>query len=90
MGDSRLMKIDLTEREWRNIKIGLLEAIRQTDKSCKQMKFDDNPLIRELLKLHHKLIYNIIENNNYNHNKKKNKMILKIPLNNSLIIILEI
>ena len=49
------MKIDLTERDWRNIKIGLLEAIRQTDKSCKQMKFDDNPLIRELLKLHDKI-----------------------------------
>ena len=49
------MKIDLTEREWRNIKIGLLEAIRQTDKSCKHMKFDDNPLIKELLKLHDKI-----------------------------------
>ena len=49
------MKIDLTERDWRNIKIGLLEAIRQTDKSCKQMKFDDNPLIKELLKLHDKI-----------------------------------
>ena len=49
------MKIDLTERECRNIKIGLLEAIRQTDKSCKQMKFDDNPLIKELLKLHDKI-----------------------------------
>jgi hypothetical protein len=49
------MKIDLTEREWRNIKIGLLEAIRQTDKSCKQMKFDDNPLIKELLKIHDKI-----------------------------------
>ena len=49
------MKIDLTERECRNIKIVLLEAIRQTDKSCKQMKFDDNPLIKELLKLHDKI-----------------------------------
>ena len=49
------MKIDLTERECRNIKIGLLEAIRQTDKSCKQMKFDDTPLIKELLKLHDKI-----------------------------------
>ena len=49
------MKIDLTERECRNIKIGLLEAIRQTDKSCKQMKFDDNPFIKELLKLHDKI-----------------------------------
>ena len=49
------MKIDLTKRDWNNIKIGLLEAIRQTDKSCKQMKFDDNPLIKELLKLHDKI-----------------------------------
>ena len=49
------MKIEFTERECNNIKIGLLEAIRQTDKSCKQMKFDDNPLIKELLKLHDKI-----------------------------------
>tara|TARA_R100000353_G_C6389545_1_gene164345 strand:+ start:71 stop:484 length:414 start_codon:yes stop_codon:yes gene_type:complete len=49
------MKIDLTEQDCRNIKIGLLEAIRQTDKSCKQIKFDDNPLIKELLKLHDKI-----------------------------------
>jgi hypothetical protein len=49
------MKIEFTERECNNIKIGLLEAIRQTDKSCKQMKFDDNPLIKELLKLHNKI-----------------------------------
>ena len=49
------MKINLNDREWRNIKIGLLEAIRQTDKSCKKMKFDDNPLIKELLKIHDKI-----------------------------------
>ena len=49
------MKIDLSEREWRNIKIGLLESIRQTDKSCKGIKFEDNALIKELLKLHDKI-----------------------------------
>ena len=49
------MKIDLTEREWRNIKIGLLESIRQTDKSCKGIKFEDNALIKELLKLNDKI-----------------------------------
>ena len=58
------MKLELTEREWRNIKIGLLEAIRQTDKSCKQMKFDDNPLIKELLKLHDKIDQAIEKNKN--------------------------
>jgi len=49
------MKIDLTEREWRNIKIGLLESIRQVDKSCKGIKFEDNALIKELLKLNDKI-----------------------------------
>ena len=49
------MKIDLTEREWRNIKIGLLESIRQADKSCKGIKFKDNALIKELLKLNDKI-----------------------------------
>ena len=49
------MKIDLSEKEWRNIKIGLLELIRQTDKACKDIKFEDNALIKELLKLHDKI-----------------------------------
>ena len=49
------MKIDLTGEEWKNIKTSLLEAIRQTDRSCKQIKFHDNPLIKELLKLHDKI-----------------------------------
>ena len=48
------MKIDLTEREWRHIKIGLLQSISNTDK-CSKGKFDDNPLIKELLKLHDKI-----------------------------------
>ena len=48
------MKIDLTEREWRNIKIGLLQSISNADK-CSKCKFDDNPLIKELLKLHDKI-----------------------------------
>ena len=48
------MKIDLTEREWRHIKIGLLQSISNADKCCKS-KFDDNPLIKELLKLHDKI-----------------------------------
>ena len=49
------MKIDLSKKEWRNIKIGLLESIRQTDKACKDIKFEDNALIKELLKLHDKI-----------------------------------
>ena len=48
------MKIDLTEREWRHIKIGLLQSISNADK-CSKGKFDDNPLIKELLKLHDKI-----------------------------------
>ena len=48
------MKIDLTEREWRHIKVGLLQSISNADK-CSKCKFDDNPLIKELLKLHDKI-----------------------------------
>ena len=48
------MKIDLTEREWRHIKIGLLQSISQTDKAS-ETKFEDNPLINEFLKLHDKI-----------------------------------
>ena len=48
------MKIDLTEREWRHIKIGLLQSISQTDKAS-ETKFEDNPLINELLNLHDKI-----------------------------------
>ena len=49
------MKMDLSQREWVNIKIGLLELIKQSDKACKEIKFEDNPLIKELLKLHEKI-----------------------------------
>ena len=48
------MKIDLTEREWRHIKVGLLQSITNADK-CSKCKFDDNPLIKELIKLHDKI-----------------------------------
>ena len=48
------MKIDLREREWRHIKVGLLQSISNADK-CSKCKFDDNPLIKELLKLHDKI-----------------------------------
>ena len=48
------MKIDLTEREWRHIKIGLLQSISNADKVSK-CKFEDNPLIKELLKIHDKI-----------------------------------
>ena len=48
------MKIELTEREWRHIKIGLLQSISQTDKDS-ETKFEDNPLINELLKIHDKI-----------------------------------
>ena len=48
------MKIDLKDQEWRYIKIGLLQSISNADK-CSKSKFDDNPLIKELLKLHDKI-----------------------------------
>ena len=48
------MKIDLNDREWRQIKVGLLQSISNADK-CSKCKFDDNPLIKELLKLHDKI-----------------------------------
>ena len=48
------MKIDLTEREWRHIKIGLLQSISQTDEAS-ETKFEDNPLINEFLKIHDKI-----------------------------------
>ena len=48
------MKIDLKGREWQHIKVGLLQSISNADK-CSKCKFDDNPLIKELLKLHDKI-----------------------------------
>ena len=48
------MKIELTEREWRHIKIGLLQSISNADK-CSKCKFEDNPLVKELLKIHDKI-----------------------------------
>ena len=48
------MKIDLSDREWTHIKIGLLQSISNADK-CSKCKFDDNPLIKELLKIHDKI-----------------------------------
>ena len=48
------MKINLTDREWRHIKIGLLQSISNADKVSK-CKFEDNPLIKELLKIHDKI-----------------------------------
>lgn len=49
------MKMNLSEREWRHIKIGLLQSISQADKACKKIKFEDNALIKELLELHDKI-----------------------------------
>ena len=62
------MKIDLTEREWRHIKVGLLQSISNADK-CSKCKFDDNPLIKELLKLNDKIA--VAMENEKNKSKKK-------------------
>ena len=48
------MKLELTDKEWRHIKIGLLQSISNADK-CSKCKFDDNSLIKELLKIHDKI-----------------------------------
>ena len=48
------MKIEFTEREWRHIKIALLTYMSQTDKDS-ELKFDDNLLIKEYLKIHDKI-----------------------------------
>ena len=48
------MKIDLKDREWSHVKVGLLQSISNADKVSK-CKFEDNPLIKELLKIHDKI-----------------------------------
>ena len=48
------MKIDLTDSQWSDIKLCLLMAISYTEKNS-TMKFEDCPLINELLKIHDKI-----------------------------------
>ena len=48
------MKIEFTEREWSHIKVALLTFMSQTDK-VSELKFEDNPLIKEYLKVHDKI-----------------------------------
>ena len=48
------MKIEFTEREWSHIKVALLTNMSQTDK-VSELKFEDNPLIKEYLKVHDKI-----------------------------------
>ena len=48
------MKIEFTEREWSHIKVALLTYMSQTDK-VSETKFEDNPLIKEYLKIHDKI-----------------------------------
>ncbi len=48
------MKIEFTEREWSHIKVALLTYMSQTDK-VSELKFEDNPLIKEYLKVHDKI-----------------------------------
>ena len=48
------MKIEFTEREWSHIKVALLTYMSQTDKDS-ELKFDDNLLIKEYLKIHDKI-----------------------------------
>ena len=48
------MKIEFTEREWSHIKVALLTYMSQTDK-VSEIKFEDNLLIKEYLKIHDKI-----------------------------------
>ena len=48
------MKIEFAEREWSHIKVALLTYMSQTDK-VSELKFEDNPLIKEYLKVHDKI-----------------------------------
>ena len=48
------MKIEFTERECSHIKVALLTYMSQTDKDS-ELKFDDNLLIKEYLKIHDKI-----------------------------------
>ena len=48
------MKIEFTEREWSHFKVALLTYMSQTDK-VSELKFEDNPLIKEYLKIHDKI-----------------------------------
>ena len=52
------MKIEFTEREWSHIKVALLTYMSQTDK-VSETKFEDNPLIKEYLKIHDKIAVSI-------------------------------
>tara|TARA_R100000081_G_C4747203_1_gene132293 strand:- start:570 stop:752 length:183 start_codon:yes stop_codon:yes gene_type:complete len=45
------MKLELTDRQWRDIQISLLMAVSYTEKSSK-IKFEDNPLIKKYMKIH--------------------------------------
>ena len=73
------MKIDLTEREWRHIKVGLLQSISNADK-CSKCKFDDNALIKELLKIHDKIAV-AMENEKTNQKKQKATLLTLIKEN---------
>ena len=44
------MKIDLKDREWSHVKVGLLQSISNADKVSK-CKFEDNPLIIRKIEL---------------------------------------
>ena len=56
------MKLELTPKQWTDTKIALLMAVTETHKTCKkQYKFEDNPLIKNYLKIHDK-IANAMEN----------------------------
>tara|TARA_R100001163_G_C4865687_1_gene69869 strand:+ start:57 stop:476 length:420 start_codon:yes stop_codon:yes gene_type:complete len=52
------MKIEFTEREWSHIKVALLTYMSQIDK-VSETKFEDNPLIKEYLKIHDKIAVSI-------------------------------
>ena len=57
------MKLELTNKQWQDTKIALLMAVTETHKACKkEYKFEDNPLIKNYLKIHD-TIANAMEKN---------------------------
>ena len=55
------MKLELTDRQWRDIQMSLLMAVSHTEK-CSKIKFEDNPLIKKYMKIHD-TIANAMEEN---------------------------
>jgi hypothetical protein len=48
------MKLELTDRQWKNIEFSLLIAVSHTEKTS-SMKYENNPLIKSLMKTYEQI-----------------------------------